>query len=251
MMVVVFWLQVFFFCCDLIIQPNLLVYVCIGCSASPLNFAQEQNCESPKHEVRELRRHGQSSFTRLAATRRSMGEVGPADLAARREPWSWPLQGSSVRMLYGFRHRNRGPWSASFQRPVDNEIRVVVLVGLPDGGVLDSVDRFMEVFAGYVELSDRAIRFGAPAYGLESKEQGCRDDTEFSFGVPALDENSNRPMLKTLAKLNNRSCVVTSITSNPLLTEWSCRSLSQSPQRRQRLCSLRGWVLCPTISGVA
>ena len=63
-------------------------------------------------------------------------------------------------------------------------------------------------------MSDRAIRSWAIASGLESEEEGCRDDLEFSFGVSALDENSIRPMLKTLAMLNNRSCLVTSIKSN-------------------------------------
>uniref|UniRef100_A0A7S1EZW4 B30.2/SPRY domain-containing protein n=1 Tax=Noctiluca scintillans TaxID=2966 RepID=A0A7S1EZW4_NOCSC len=109
--------------------------------------------------------------------------------------------------------------SASFRRPADNETRVVVPVGLPDGGVFDFVDRFMEDNPGYVELSDRALRSWAIASGLESKEEGCRDDPEFSFGVPALDEKSIRPMLKTLAMLNNRSCVVTSIKSSLLQSD--------------------------------
>jgi hypothetical protein len=106
--------------------------------------------------------------------------------------------------------------SASFQRPANDEIRVVVPIGLPDAGVFDFVDRFMEDNPGYVELSDRAIRSWATASGLKSKEEGCRDDPDFSFGVPALDEKLIRPMLKTLAKLNNRSCVATSIKSNLL-----------------------------------
>ena len=38
-------------CGVLIIQPSLLVYPRTGCSLLPLNFAQEQNRESPKHEV--------------------------------------------------------------------------------------------------------------------------------------------------------------------------------------------------------
>ena len=108
----------------------------IGCSALPFNFAQEQNRESRKHEVRELRRHGQSLFTRLGNLIQ--------ERQARREASSWPLQGSSVGMLNFCRHRNRGPQSASFQRPADNETRVVVFVGLPDGGVFDFVDRFIK-----------------------------------------------------------------------------------------------------------
>ena len=39
---------------------------CIGCSVPPLNSAQEQNCESPKHEVRELRRHGHGTSLKLS-----------------------------------------------------------------------------------------------------------------------------------------------------------------------------------------
>ena len=42
---------------------------CIGSSVPPLRSAQEQDRESPKQEVRELRRHEQSSFTRIAAAR--------------------------------------------------------------------------------------------------------------------------------------------------------------------------------------
>ena len=51
--------------------------------------------------------------------------------------------------------------------------------------VFDLVDRFMEENPGYVELSDRAVRSWTIASGLESKEEGCRDDLEFSSGVPA------------------------------------------------------------------
>ena len=79
----------------------------VGCSVPPLKFAP--------------------SFTRLGSHFQ--------ERQARREPWSWPLQGSSVRTLNFCRHRNRGPRSASFQRPADNETRVVVPVKLPDGGV--------------------------------------------------------------------------------------------------------------------
>ena len=68
-------------------------------------------------------------------------------------------------------------------------------------------------------MSDRAIRSWAIAGGLESKEEGCPDDLEFSCGVSVFDENSIRTMLKTLAMLNNSSCVVTSISSNPLQSD--------------------------------
>ena len=70
------------------------------------------------------------------------------------------------------RHRNPKPRSDSIQRPADNETRVVVPVGLLDGGVFDFVDRFMEDNPGYVELSDRAFRSWAIAGGVESKEEG-------------------------------------------------------------------------------
>ena len=39
-----------------------------------------------------------------------------------------------------------------------DETRVVVYVGLPDGGVLYFVDRFMADNPGCVELSERAFR---------------------------------------------------------------------------------------------
>ena len=52
--------------------------------------------------------------------------------------------------------------------------------------VFGVVDRFTAGNPGYVELSDRAIRSWAIAGGLESKEEGCPDDLDFSFGVPRL-----------------------------------------------------------------
>ena len=61
-------------------QPSLLVHLCIGCSVLPLNFATRS------HKTKCGRGCGR-------------GWSRPADLAARREPWSLPLQGSSVRML--------------------------------------------------------------------------------------------------------------------------------------------------------
>ena len=57
-----------------------------------------------------------------------------------------------------------------FQRPADNETRVVVPVGFPGGGVFDFVDRFMEDNPGYVELSDRLS--WAIASGLEAQKRG-------------------------------------------------------------------------------
>ena len=103
------WVQVFCLCCfSIYVESNGFFYhsaesSCvrvhyIRCAVLPLSCDQEQNRESPKHEVRELRRHGQSSFTRLGNHFQ--------ERQVRREPWNWPLQGFSVRVLNFCRHRN-------------------------------------------------------------------------------------------------------------------------------------------------
>ena len=49
-----------------------------------------------------------------------------------------------------------------------------------------------------------------------SPRKTVADDLEFSSGFSVSDENSIRPIFKTLAMLNNRSCVETSIKLNLL-----------------------------------
>ena len=90
-------------------QLSLLVNPCIGCSVLPLNL-------------------------RFAATSQSVVEVG-ADLQTLQlavNLGACLFNGSSDSHAQFRRHRNRGPRSVSLQRPADNQIRVVVPVGLPD-----------------------------------------------------------------------------------------------------------------------
>ena len=100
---------------------------------------------------------------------------------------------------------------------VGADLQTWQLAVLPDGGVFDFVDRFMVKNPGYVDLSDRAFRSWAIASGVESKEEGCRDDLEISFEVPALAK-SVKPMLGTLAMLNNSDL----LKSFPSLSSTNC-----------------------------
>ena len=143
-------------CCDLINQQNLLVYVCTTLVVLFLlsiltknKIVTVRNTKYENFDVTGSRRLRDSQpqdkvWHRLETTYR-FGDCNHfQERQAHREPWCWPLQGHSVRMLNFCRHRNPGPRSASSQRPPDNEIYVVVPVGLLDGGVFDFVGRFME-----------------------------------------------------------------------------------------------------------
>ena len=100
-----------------------------------------------------------------------------------------------------------------------DETRVVVSVGLPDGGVFNFVDRFMKK-STLRRVGDRAIRSLVIVTGLESKEKSAEMISNFPLEFLPLTKLYTRPTLKTLVYPN--SCVVTSIKSNPPLTEWSC-----------------------------
>lgn len=112
---------------------------------------------------------------------------------------------------------------AGHQQPQDGSLEVVVPVGLPDQGIFDYVDRFIEEHPGFVELSDRKVAEWCRKSGLSPKgspsPSDSRDRPDFNFGLPQLDDRSWRETLLMLAQLAGRSCIVPEVRSALLKPE--------------------------------
>lgn len=92
---------------------------------------------------------------------------------------------------------------------------VVVPVGLPDAGVYDWVDRFMEDHPTFLEISERFMERWCTKSGLvrdgEPGPSHSRDEPDMCFGHEALRGKSWWPELLHLAQLSGRSCVLAGI----------------------------------------
>mmetsp|Transcript_103489 Transcript_103489/g.194714 ORF Transcript_103489/g.194714 Transcript_103489/m.194714 type:complete len:922 (-) Transcript_103489:155-2920(-) len=100
---------------------------------------------------------------------------------------------------------------------------VVFPVGLPDEGVFDWVDMFLEKNPLYTELSARAIIAWAESSGLwtnsPSKDKDSVDAPYANFGVPDLDNFSIKKILHQAATLQGRHLVVVELKSSLLKEE--------------------------------
>eukprot|EP00931_Biecheleriopsis_adriatica_P009178 TRINITY_DN110274_c0_g1_i1.p1 TRINITY_DN110274_c0_g1~~TRINITY_DN110274_c0_g1_i1.p1 ORF type:complete len:809 (+),score=207.76 TRINITY_DN110274_c0_g1_i1:48-2474(+) len=107
---------------------------------------------------------------------------------------------------------------------------VVMPVGLPDSGVYDWVDRFLEEHPNFLELSERYMEEWCVKSGLTRKkepgEAHSRDEPDFSLRQSGLEDKSWWATLLHLAKLGGRSCVFASVRSG--LLEAERRKLLQS-----------------------
>merc|ERR1711924_180987 len=101
------------------------------------------------------------------------------------------------------------------QKPVDGKYEVVYPVGLPDQGVLDWVDEFLEKNPGYVEISDRAIIEWAVKSGCwRPKNQNSNDKPSMNFGMHYMDDGSVRRVIQNFAPTLRRNLVIPEIRAN-------------------------------------
>ena len=104
--------------------------------------------------------------------------------------------------------------------PVSDENRVVVFIGLPGEGVFDFRTASWKN-PGYCELVIERFVLGQLLVVLSPRKRVAEMTSNFPLKFLPLTKLYQADVEDT-AMLNNRSCVVTSIRSNPLLVEWSC-----------------------------
>jgi len=104
--------------------------------------------------------------------------------------------------------------------PKAKQQEIVFPIGLPEQGFFDFVDAFLAKHPDYIELSDRMILDWAVKSGLtRPKAAGSVDKPLMQFGVPQMDDNSVRRVLRQVASMSNRSFVVPELQANLIASE--------------------------------
>merc|ERR1712060_803991 len=109
-------------------------------------------------------------------------------------------------------------------------------VGLPDEGLFDWLDLFLEKHKDYTELSDRAILRWAEQSGLtRAKVKTSNDKPEMGFGIAMMDDGSVRRVLNAVAPIQQRNYVVMEVRANlvkderkELLAKWASSGLKRT-----------------------
>merc|ERR1719174_774963 len=106
--------------------------------------------------------------------------------------------------------------------PKDGKYEVLFPVGMPDEGVFEWADQFIEKNPTYTEISDRKIIEWASKSNIERTQQAkgsSRDMPEMQFGIPLLDDLSVRKLLNVIAPTLNRNFLVMELKSNLISEE--------------------------------
>lgn len=104
----------------------------------------------------------------------------------------------------------------------EGKCNIVFPVGLPDTGIFDWANDFLEKHPGYIELSDRMIQDWAVKSGLyRSKEQSSNDKPEMNFGIPLMDDMSVSQVLSKLAPALRRNFLFLELRANLVASERS------------------------------
>jgi len=139
---------------------------------------------------------------------------GQRGLQLRALPFSCRLFGEVAEA-----HHERSPLQSS----ADDRLEVVIPVGLPDRGVFDFAERFVEEHPGHVELSDRKVFDWCRRSGLAAKrgpgEGHSRDRPDFNFGISQLDSRAWRDNLRLLVQMAGKSCVLPEVRAGLLKDE--------------------------------
>jgi len=107
--------------------------------------------------------------------------------------------------------------------PKEGKYDVIFPVCVPDQGTFDWLEMFLEKNPHYTELSDRMIlewceKSGIPRNG-GYKRRSCNDKPEMSFGIPELENQSVRRMIRNIAAEQKRNYVVMEVKSNLVAAE--------------------------------
>mmetsp|Transcript_19964 Transcript_19964/g.36447 ORF Transcript_19964/g.36447 Transcript_19964/m.36447 type:complete len:572 (-) Transcript_19964:8-1723(-) len=109
----------------------------------------------------------------------------------------------------------------------DGKCEVLFPIGLPDQGIFDWLDGFLEKNPSYLELSDRKVLEWARKSLLfrqrldrsSTTQRGSNDKPGMSFGIPFMDDNSVQSTLTALAPALRRDFIVMELASNLLAAE--------------------------------
>jgi len=126
--------------------------------------------------------------------------------------------------------------------PQDGKYDVLLPIGLPNQGLFDWADLFLQKNPQYVEISDRAILRWADrseikrpkGYGPEARTSN--DKPGMGFGIPMMDDLSIKKALHTFLPMMKRHCVIMELKDNlvrdsrrDVLAKWfaaSCRRVA-------------------------
>lgn len=103
--------------------------------------------------------------------------------------------------------------------PKDGKYEVLFPVGLPDKGVFDWADGFLEKNPSYTELSDRSILEWANKSGLRQSKtvkKVSNDQPAVKFDLPLMDDMSVRRVLNSISPMFKRNFLVMELKSNLL-----------------------------------
>merc|ERR1712187_217413 len=101
------------------------------------------------------------------------------------------------------------------EKPKDGKYEVLFPVALPDTGMFDWLDNFLEKNPKYTELSDRKIIEWASKSGMyKPKNQNSNDKPSMHFGIPLMDDKSVSKVLQAVAPLTKRHYVVAELKNN-------------------------------------
>mmetsp|Transcript_107201 Transcript_107201/g.169256 ORF Transcript_107201/g.169256 Transcript_107201/m.169256 type:complete len:972 (+) Transcript_107201:60-2975(+) len=107
--------------------------------------------------------------------------------------------------------------------PADGPCEVIFPVGLPDQGLFDYVDAFVEQHPKYTELSDRKILEWSNKSGIWRPkgyaQRSSNDKPDMNFGIPLMDDLSVNGVVQALAPAIKRDYIVNELRGNLLADE--------------------------------
>lgn len=139
--------------------------------------------------------------------------------AESRRLWPLPFTCRTFAEMSGKHHEASGP-----KKPASSsKQQVVVAVGLPDEGLFDCVDKYLEEHPDFVELSGRALAVWCEKSGLKAKgppsEGRSRDSPDLAFGAVSMSAEGASDVLRSLARLGRRNYIFAHICDNLQRTE--------------------------------
>lgn len=128
------------------------------------------------------------------------------------------------------------------EQPKDGKYEVIFPVCLPDEGMFDWLDLWLERNPSYIELSDRAILSWAQMSGIQRPKgytaRASNDKPEMGFGIALLDDLSARKVLQAVAPLQKRNYIVVEVKSNLMKDERKQLASCWSPASFRRVASV-------------
>jgi len=105
--------------------------------------------------------------------------------------------------------------------PKNGQHEVLFPMGMPDAGVFQWADQFLEKNPTFVEISDRKIIEWAAKSGIQRPQpvKSALDSPDMNFGIPLLDDLSVRKLLSVIAPALNRSFLVMELKANLIPAE--------------------------------